>query len=142
VYENEVTTLFDYVMIYLKVWKLACQNKIKDVDHHGVGEAQWYTSTYNFLCLVESLCYDYTKAVLVDCESLKFSSSMIVAALVSASIEVIFNQVAAGTEKLKDKPILDQLRTCNAVWDSITKRIFGEGCVPHLDAFGRYLVLR
>ena len=24
VYENEVTTLFDYVMIYLKVWKMGC----------------------------------------------------------------------------------------------------------------------
>ena len=27
-YENEVTTLFDYVMLLIKIWKLCCQNKI------------------------------------------------------------------------------------------------------------------
>lgn len=49
--------------------------------------------TYDFLCTVEAVCYDYTKSVLIDGNSLKFNGSIIVASLVSASIEVVFKNI-------------------------------------------------
>jgi len=79
--ENEVTTHFDFVMFYLKTWKLACQNKIGDKD-------KLYYATYKFLCDVEMVAYDYIKSLLIDVESLRFSPSLSVAAIVSASIEI------------------------------------------------------
>ena len=27
-YENEVSTLFDFVMLYIKIWKMSCQRKL------------------------------------------------------------------------------------------------------------------
>ena len=29
-YENEVSTLFDFVMLYMKIWKMGCQYKISE----------------------------------------------------------------------------------------------------------------
>lgn len=80
---NEVSTHFDFVMYYLKTWKLACQNKIAE-------KKQWYYSTYKFLCDVEMAVYDYIKSLLIDAESLKYPPSVCVAAIVSASIEIFF----------------------------------------------------
>lgn len=80
-FENEVPTLFDYVMIFMKIWKLDCQNKIKD-------KLSMYHSTHKFLCEVESSAYDYTKSVLLDASMLKYSLSMIVASLITCCIEI------------------------------------------------------
>ena len=62
-YQNDVSTLFDFVIVYMKIWKLACVNSIG-------GKSKYYESTYKFLCEVESLAYDFTKSVLIDAESL------------------------------------------------------------------------
>ena len=85
-YENEVPTMFDFIMIFLKMWKLGCQEAIKN-------KSQLYIGTYNFLCSVEAVCYDYTKSVLIDGNLLKHSPSIIVASLVSGSIEVVLKNI-------------------------------------------------
>lgn len=83
-YENEVSTLFDYVMLYMKIWKMGCQRKL-------AGHKQWHMSTYKFICEIESCAYDFTKAILADAESLKFKPSIIVACVISATIEIYLN---------------------------------------------------
>lgn len=142
-YENEVTTMFDYIMLYMKIWKVACQTKIGAKHHH-------YVSTYKFICEVESTAYDFTKSLLIDAESLKHKSSIMVAAIVSVSIEIIFQSKIDERKKdiyvdqagQKVLPILTHMEQCNKVWDSILKRMFGKGSIEFLDSFGRYLFLR
>ena len=82
-YENEVSYLFDFTMLYAKVWKVACQNKLKSK----------LVTTYRFLCDVETAVYDLTKSLLSDAESLKFRQSILVAALFTAAIEISLRQV-------------------------------------------------
>jgi hypothetical protein len=74
--------MFDFVLLFIKTWKLGCMSKI------GC-KSEYNSSTYKFLCDVESLAYDLTKSVLIDAESMQYSSSMIVASLISISIEII-----------------------------------------------------
>lgn len=68
-YENEVTSLFDYVMYYIKLWKMICQLKISDKNH-------WYVSTYKFICEVEQGAYDFTKSLLIDAKTTKYNASV------------------------------------------------------------------
>ena len=135
--------MFDFVMLYMKIWKLGCQSKIAVKNN-------WYLSTYKFVCEVESAAYDFTKSLLIDAESLKYKSSMLVAAVISISIEIIFKQKIEERKNgesvelaaQKSMPILSHLVECNSVWDSIIKRLFGKSAIENLDRFGRYLVLR
>ena len=83
VYENEVPSLFDFVMLYMKLFKMGCQLKISD-------KKQWYWSTYHLLCEVEQVAYDFVKSVLIDAESLKYKPSILVAAVISVSLEILF----------------------------------------------------
>jgi|TARA_B110001450_G_scaffold251445_2_gene271579 hypothetical protein len=107
-------------------------------------------STYKFVCEVESAAYDFTKSLLIDAEALKYKSSMMVAAVISISIEIILKQKIEQrkSEKYTDlagqksMPLLNHLQECNSVWDSIIKRLFGKSAIEKLDSFGRYLVLR
>lgn len=62
-YETEVSTLFDFVMLYIKTWKLKCQSR-------SPPGKRIYSSTYKFICDIEQITYDFTKALLVDVESL------------------------------------------------------------------------
>ena len=57
--------MFDFVMLYMKIWKLGCQHKI-------AAKNQWFMSTYKFVCEVESAAYDFTKSLLIDAESMNF----------------------------------------------------------------------
>lgn len=45
-YENEVSTIFDFLLFYVKMWKLGCQKILKDKN-------LWLTSTYIFICEIE-----------------------------------------------------------------------------------------
>ena len=83
-YENEVSSLFDYVMLYMKIWKLSVQLRIHNQNH-------WLVSTYRYMCEIETAAYDLSKSVLIDAESMKFKPSIIVVALVTAAIEIKFN---------------------------------------------------
>jgi hypothetical protein len=85
-YENDFVTLFDYLMIYIKIWKINCQLLIKD-------PTLWFLSTHQFLCDVETACYDFTKSVLIDSESLKFKPSIIVPALITCTLEISLRKI-------------------------------------------------
>lgn len=45
-YQNESATMFDFVLLYMKIWKIGCQNKLES-------KKKWLMSTYQFLCDVE-----------------------------------------------------------------------------------------
>ena len=85
-YENEVSSLFDYVMLYIKIWKMSCQLKMAE-------KKNWLISTYRFLCDIETEVYDISKSVLIDAESMKFKPSIIIAAVVTATIEMYLKRL-------------------------------------------------
>ena len=96
--------------------------------------------TYNFLCSVEAICYDYTKSVLIDGNTLKYSASVIVASLVSGSIEVVLKNIQ--NKLVSHKLVHESILICNKVWDTIVTNIFGLSSIKYIDSFGRYLILR
>lgn len=79
-YENEVTYLFDFVMLFMKLWKMSCQQLLMS--------SQLLVTTYKFVCDVETAVYDFTKSLLIDAECLKYRQSTMVVALISATIEI------------------------------------------------------
>ena len=83
-YENEVSYLFDFVMLFMKIWKLAVQEALPS--------RQCFLSTYKFICDVETAVYDFSKSLLIDAESLKYRQSLLIAALISTSIEISLKQ--------------------------------------------------
>lgn len=83
-YENESATMFDFVLLYMKIWKICCQNKVGSKN-------KWLMSTYQFMCEIEQQAYDLTKSVLIDCECSKFRPSLIVVSLITAAIELNLN---------------------------------------------------
>lgn len=82
-YQNEVSSLFDFVMLYMKIWKMSCQIKLGEPQ-------QWLVSTYKFLCEVETQTYDLSKSLLIDAESLKYNPSISVAAIVTVALQINF----------------------------------------------------
>ena len=90
--------MFDFVMLYMKIWKLGCQHKISQ-------KQQWYLSTYKFVCEVESAAYDFTKSLLIDAECMQYKSSIMVAAVISISIEIIMK---LKIEERKSEQFVDQ----------------------------------
>jgi hypothetical protein len=81
-YKNENSTLFDFIMIYMKIWRSSCQLKIDN-------NKEWFSSTYKFFCDVETASYDFTKSILIDPECLKYKASFIVASLITVTIEIL-----------------------------------------------------
>ena len=116
-YENEVSTLFDFVMLYMKIWKMGCQSKL-------ASHKQWHLATYKFICEIESAAYDFTKSIMADAESLKFKPSIIVACVISTTVEIFLN-LKLQQKSPEGLPAISQLKLCNAVWDSIVKKLFG-----------------
>lgn len=132
-YVNEVPTMFDFIMIFLKMWKLGCQAAIKN-------ESEFYLGTYNFLCSVEAVCYDYTKSVLIDGNLLKYSPSILVSSLVSGSIEVVLRNIL--NQQVNHKLYHQSIQTCNDVWDKIVSEVFGFKSIKYIDELGKYVILR
>jgi hypothetical protein len=88
-HENEIATMFDMLMWYMKAWKYQCQlefNRLKPAQ-----DKPCFESTYTFFSEVEAIVYDYTKSMLIDCETLNYRSSVLMASVISASIEVYLN---------------------------------------------------
>ena len=79
-YENEVSLLFDFMMTFVKIWKLGVIKALPEKQH--------IKSTYDFMCHVETVAYDFTKSLLVDAESLKYCQSLLISGIVSASLEI------------------------------------------------------
>jgi hypothetical protein len=53
----------------------------------------WFISTHQFLCDVETACYDFTKSVLIDAEVLKYKPSIIVPALITSTLEIALKKI-------------------------------------------------
>jgi hypothetical protein len=72
---------------------------------------------------------------------MQYKSSLMVAAIVSISIEIILkNKIdERKSEKYVDQAgqknmtILSHIESCNVVWDAIVKRLFGYGAIEYLD---------
>ena len=118
----------------MKIWKMGCQRKL-------AGHNQWHMATYKFICEIESAAYDFTKSILADAESLKFKPSIIVACVISTTIEIFLN-LKLQQKSAEGLPSMSHLKLCNAVWDSIVKKLFGRYSLEYLDQFGRYLIMR
>jgi hypothetical protein len=63
-YETEVSTLFDFVMYYIKIWKISCQDRFREASQ------PYLDDVYNFFGEIEALAYDLSKSVLIDAHSL------------------------------------------------------------------------
>ena len=80
-FENEVSTHFEFVLLYIKIWKMGCQKHIKNKN-------EMFMSTYKFMCEVESAAYDFTKSLITDPEILTYKPSLVVAAIISVTLEI------------------------------------------------------
>mmetsp|Transcript_23989 Transcript_23989/g.36838 ORF Transcript_23989/g.36838 Transcript_23989/m.36838 type:complete len:258 (-) Transcript_23989:375-1148(-) len=78
-YQNEVSTLFEYVMFYSKMWKIRSQQS----------SSRLYMIVYNFLCEVETAVYDLTKSILIDAELSQYKLSLVVVSLFFSVIQVL-----------------------------------------------------
>ena len=76
-HENECSTLFDFVMYYIRLLKLECQNQIQEPV---------LDSLYEWISVIEGLAYDFSKSLLIDVHSLQFNLSITVASLITVSI--------------------------------------------------------
>ena len=47
-------------MLYMKIWKIACHEKITEDGRVT------YEFIYDFLCDIESMVYDFMKSLLID----------------------------------------------------------------------------
>jgi len=143
-YENESATLFDFVMYYIKVWKLMCEKEFAKLK--PTCAVPCFDQIYSFFGDIEAIAYDFTKSVIIDCDSLQYRASIIVCALISATIEIYMrihmSREQLQTEGKKLAVILVEYKVCNHVWESFVKLMFGTNAVEHIDKFGRYLVLR
>ena len=122
-YENEVATMFEFVMFYAKSWKIACEDKLKTQSGEHLEQI------YTFLSDIEGAAYDFSKSVLVDADSLRFKPCVLVASLFSMTIELhlLLNH---SKEDIKQQPraplYLEHVRIACDIWDDLTKKIFGK----------------
>lgn len=140
-YENEVATYFDFVMYYIRLWKLCCHNEMKRLIPYSC-----YTclkASYEMLPMVEQICYDLSKSVLIDCELMCFRPSVVICALFTQSIELYLHvHVSQNGEALADPIRLQEFRIFNQVWDSIVNKLFGRSSLPYIESFGSYILSR
>lgn len=145
-YINESATMFEFLLFYMKIWKIACHERLQSSFQRS------YEFIYDFTGDVESLAYDLTKSVLIDAASLKYKGSLIVAALVNIGIDLQLR--ISFTQRLSQQPLvpvlIDQIKICCDEWDRVLVRFFGQpggtpsssAIVSHFENFGRYLMLR
>ena len=65
------------------MWKMYCDK---------VCTKKKYIATARFLSEIEMIAYDFSKSVLVDTEAMSYKPSLIVAALITISIELSLKQ--------------------------------------------------
>jgi hypothetical protein len=100
---------------------------------------------YNFFGDIEAIAYDFTKSLLIDCETMRYLPSLVVCAVISTTIE-IYQRVHLTEKALASNPrariVLYEMWLCNKVWDSLVQEFFGKKCLTNISHFGRYLILR
>lgn len=146
-YINESATMFEFLLLYMKIWKIACHERYTSMFQRS------YEFIYDFMGDVESLVYDLTKSILVDAASLKYKGSLIVAALVNVGIDLHL-RIGFTQQRLVQRPLfpvlIDQIKICCDEWDHVLVRLFGQAngapcssaIVSHFENFGRYLMRR
>ena len=117
-YQNEVATLFDFIMFYSKMWKIKCEDSIRLIKEPLCEDV------YNFLTEAESIVYDYSKSVLIDAQLMKYLPSIVVCALITASLEVLikvnFAEDQSDPMNILEKPrvkLLQHVKLCCNIWD-------------------------
>ena len=138
-YENEVATMFEFIMFYIKIWKVACQDKLMLTNGYHLEQV------YVFLSEIEAATYDFTKSVLIDCDSMRFKPSVIVCGLICLTIKLNF-LLNFSRDRMKKQPFapeyVKQINICSEIWDNLVKKIFGHNSLSYMDQFGEYLFLR
>ena len=109
-HENEVSTMFDFLLYYMKIWKQKTQEVLKR-DYCSI-----FPFIYDFICDVEATAYDLTKSLLIDAESHEFNNSISVISIISVSID-IFLMMEFTKSKLLHSPLLPD--TLNALKISV-----------------------
>jgi hypothetical protein len=96
-YENEVATMFEFIMFYIKIWKVSCQDKLK------LPNGLHLEGVYVFLSEIEAATYDFTKSILIDADSMRFKPSLLVCGLISVTtkLNLLLN---FSRDRLKMKP--------------------------------------
>lgn len=85
-FENESATLFDSLSWFIKAWKFQCQvefTRLKPAQSSPCLEA-----VYSLIQEVEMMAYDYSKSLLIDCDSMQYRPSLIMAAVITGSIQL------------------------------------------------------
>jgi hypothetical protein len=138
-YENEVATMFEFIMFFAKSWKIACQDKLK-LKNGGHLE-----QVYVFLSEVEAAAYDFSKSVLIDADSMRFKPCVLVASLMSMVIELhlLLNNNKETLSSCPKSPLFfEHIRIACDIWDDLVKKVFGKSAVKNIDEFGHYLFIR
>lgn len=81
-YVNESATMFEFLIFFIKIWKIACHEKI--IEQHK----ETYDLIYDFLYDIESLVYDLSKSVLIDASTLKYKGSLIIPSLITIALDL------------------------------------------------------
>lgn len=137
-FENEVSTYFDFLLFYIKVWKVTCNEKFAEKG------LQCSDDVYDFLCDVESMVYDYSKSITTDVGLSQFSPSLVIASAISASLEVhCYSKFKRGSIKKGFNPeLIKQILLCVREWQRILATFFGLNSVNVLRKFGHFVILR
>ena len=138
-HENEVSTMFDFLLYYIKVWKLKTQEALKR------NNASFFSFTYDFICDIEATAYDFTKSLLIDADIHEFNNSITVLSIISISID-IFLMTEFTKSKIINSPlfpeIIDSLKLSLTAWNHIVEIFFGKQNLQHIEEFGKYLFMR
>ena len=129
-YQNEVATLFDFIMFYSKMWKIKCEDSLRQ-KKEPLNE-----DVYNFLTDAETIVYDFSKSVLIDAQLMRYLPSIVVCALITASLEVLVkvnfpedqcdpSAHASFSSRPPKIILLQHVKLCCNIWDQFVKMLFG-----------------
>lgn len=141
-YQNEVATMFDFIMFYSKMWKIKCEDSIRSIKEPLCEDV------YNFLTEAESIVYDFSKSVLIDAQLMKYLPSIVVCALITASLEVLVkvnfteDQFDPSASKPPKIMLLQHIKLCCNIWDQFVKMLFGPEQLEVIERFGKYIIIR
>jgi hypothetical protein len=126
----------------MKAWKHKCEVEFRKIKQDR--DQPCFDQIYQFFCSIESIAYDFCKAIMIDCECLAFKPSILMASVISITIELYLKIDVFNISNLPyaSSVILNELLICNMVWEKLIEYLFGGNSLPHLDRFGHYIVQR
>ena len=78
-YENEAPTCLDFIMLYVRLIKMALENTIDCLP-----------KTAEFIFDVQTIAYDYYKSIIIDASMLKYRPSVLAAACINLGFQLQF----------------------------------------------------